>query len=386
VPLITAEDRPLARRTLKLLPPSTRVFPLETRTQASEAAIRLLVRVFKFVAALGRARSIDPGRPGVPPFGSKIYNLRAFPTKRLFRATCTDCKNQAIARKLTAGAIPQGLDDAVIGFIHQLEKQSFGAIVFDFDGTLCSSQDRMHGVSSPLLPHLINLVENDVLIGIATGRGKSARDALRSVIPKKHWERAILGYYNGSVLGALGDDGLPDNSTPGDQDLRHLAQKLLSLPGFDNMCAHEIRPYQITLSSKRGGSWRIIAENVRELMSIAPPGLRLLESSHTLDIVSASASKLNVVSRVRSILRQNLSILCIGDRGDLAGNDHELLSTAFSLSAHLVSPSSSHCWNLAPPGWRCAQATLFYLNCLKSRRGRCRFSLEEGLSWLKDNE
>ncbi len=236
VPLITAEDQPLALRTLKLLPRSTRVFPLETRAQACEGSIRLLVQVFKFTAALGRARSIDPGRPGVPPFGSKIYNLRAFPAKRLFRATRIDCKNQATARKLTAGAIQQGLDDAVTAFIDRLEKARFGAIVFDFDGTLCSSQDRMHGVSSALRPHLLGLVEHGVLIGIATGRGKSAREAPAKLIPKNRWERTIVGYYNGSVLGILGDDGLPDNSVRGDQDLRHLAQKLLSLPDFDNIC------------------------------------------------------------------------------------------------------------------------------------------------------
>jgi hypothetical protein len=386
IPLITAEDRALALRTLKLLPATTQIYPLETKANGSESAVRLFIRALKLTAALGRVKSIDPGRPGIPPFGSRIYNLRASPAKRFFRATVADCREQAISRKSATGAIRQGLETDVESIIHRLEAETYGAVIFDFDGTLCSSRDRMHGVSAPLQAHLVRLVENGIILGIATGRGKSARVALQSFIPRKLWARVILGYYNGSALGSLDDNTSPDTSLAIDGTITQLAKDLSSLPSFLNICTIEVRPHQITLRSKQQSSWREVSQTVRELISVSFQDARLLESSHSLDIVSTSASKLHVESRIRSSLDKKLSILCIGDRGDINGNDHELLSTPFSLSAHLISPSRDTCWNLAPAGWRCAQATLFYLNCFKIKRDRFRFSLEEGLSWLRRNE
>lgn len=386
IPLITAEDQALASRTLKLLPEGTQIFPLETKACGSESAVRLFVRALKLTAALGRTRSIDPGRPGIPPFGSRIYNLRATPTKRFFRAKLADCREQAVSRKSAAGAIREGLENNVESTIHRLEAETYGAVIFDFDGTLCSSRDRMLGVSSPLQAYLVRLLENGIVLGIATGRGKSARIALQNFIPRKLWARVMLGYYNGSSLSTLDDDTTPDTSLAINGSIEQLAKDLSSLPNFLNICAIEVRSHQITLRSKQPSSWREVGQTVRELITVGFQDTRLLESSHSLDIVSKSASKLHVEARIRSILDKKLSILCIGDRGDINGNDHELLSTPFSLSAHLISPSRDTCWNLAPAGWRCAQATLFYLNCLKIERNRFYFSLEEGLSWLRRNE
>jgi hypothetical protein len=367
IPLIAAEDYSIASRTLKLLPRTTDIFPLETKASSDEAAIKLLVQSFKLINALGEARSIDPGRPGIPPFGSRVYQLKAFSTGKLFRPMRADCLNQAIRRKLDAGAYREGLTQAATNTLVQLEESKFGSLVFDFDGTLCSSKDRLDGVSLPLQPYLTRFLKSGFNLGIATGRGKSAREALRSFIPQKMWNQVTIGYYNGSILGSLADNKVPDAVACIDPEIQQIASKLVALPRFEEVCAMDVRPHQISLRSKQIGFWHEVSETVREIISALGSRARLLESSHSLDIVSISASKIRVVDRIRTSLAQEHGILCLGDRGDISGNDHELLSTPFSLSSHLVSASPTTGWNFAPPGWRCAQATLFYLQCLHVR-------------------
>ena len=51
-------------------------------------------------------------------------------------------------------------------------------------------------------------------------------------------------------------------------------------------------------------------------------------SSHSVDIVAAGVSKLNVVRRLRETVSDE-PILAIGDRGRWPGNDHELLGEPF---------------------------------------------------------
>ena len=382
IPLISSEDQTIASRTLKLLPRTADIYPLETKVSSSEAAIQLLVRSFKLIHSLGEARSVDPGRPGIPPFGSRIYQLKAFPLGKLFRPTRSDCIVEAIRRKADAGTYGENLDKNAVDVLDRLEKARYGALIFDFDGTLCSSKDRMYGVSLPLQHYLKTFLRGGISLGIATGRGKSARAALRSFIPQKMWEKVVIGYYNGSTLGTLADDAFPDTTAAVDDEIRHIASALTSLPRFEERCAMDVRPHQISLRSKQLGFWHEVSQTAREVIRSQGAKSKLLESSHSLDIVSATCSKIRVVDRIRSTLSKDQSILCIGDRGDIAGNDHELLSTPFSLSSHLVSASRTTGWNLAPPGWRCAQATLFYLNCMKVRGKSIHFTLEAGLHLL----
>jgi len=48
---------------------------IETDIDSPLASIDLLIKAFQFVNLLGEIRNIDPGKPGVPDFGSKLYNL-----------------------------------------------------------------------------------------------------------------------------------------------------------------------------------------------------------------------------------------------------------------------------------------------------------------------
>jgi hypothetical protein len=97
------------------------------------------------------------------------------------------------------------------------------------------------------------------------------------------------------------------------------------------------------------------------------PGIRIFESSHSIDIVLSDVSKRSLVSIVEEMavcLNKPKCALCIGDRGEWPGNDYDLLTSPYSLSVDSISPDPNSCWNLAPAGHRGVQATLSYINSI----------------------
>ena len=82
------------------------------------------------------------------------------------------------------------------------------------------------------------------------------------------------------------------------------------------------------------------------------------QSSHSMDVVVKSvADKRNILEWLG-----DTNALCIGDRGDVEGNDFQLLSTPYALSVYRTSADPDTCWNLAPNGIRGVEATLWYLS------------------------
>jgi hypothetical protein len=60
-----------------------------------------------------------------------------------------------------------------------------------------------------------------------------------------------------------------------------------------------------------------------------------------------------------------------------------LLSTPYSLSVDSVSADPATCWNLAPAGVKCFQATSFYLAGLEVSSGTAAYSLPRSISWFR---
>lgn len=110
---------------------------------------------------------------------------------------------------------------------------------------------------------------------------------------------------------------------------------------------------------------------------IISQGFRILESSHSLDIVPANVSKRALVSAAEGLagnLNTPKCALCIGDRGEWPGNDYELLSSPYSLSVDYVSPDPNSCWNISPAGHRGVQATLDYINAIDIKDTYCQIN------------
>ncbi|QEK50687.1 hypothetical protein FYC62_02660 [Pedobacter aquae] len=75
ISLINPDDEQLAEKTLQLLPKDIPVLKLNSKNSGAFSTIDLLIQSFHLVDNIGEKQSIDPGRPGVPNYGSKLYNL-----------------------------------------------------------------------------------------------------------------------------------------------------------------------------------------------------------------------------------------------------------------------------------------------------------------------
>lgn len=368
---VTNDDREIADKTLRLIPPSIPVTRIDIPYESAKAAIASLVTVFYIVGFAGEARGIDPGRPGVPSFGGKIYHLPAFKSPPRQDKYLSASEIIAIERKTDTSVdllIDRGeLDfwkNAHRSFLSKLRRSSFSAVVFDYDGTLCDGRDRYKGVSNDIAEQMKRLLEAGIFIGVATGRGKSVRDDFRRSIPPSLWARILVGYYNGADIGLLSDDACPDGSTGTCEELNVVAEALRSNTRLAHLSECEYRRKQISVVPRPYASvsaiWEIVEQVVHELNIL---GVTALRSSHSIDILAPGVSKQTIVCQVKDMLRADMPspVLCVGDRGQWPGNDFSLLKEPFSLSVDEVSPDPNTCWNLAPAGHRGVQATLDYL-------------------------
>ncbi len=385
VALITPDDVGLADRTLALLPSTVPVLRLTSRTPGATGTLELLVQIMHLVHQVGRARGIDPGRPGVPSFGRRIYHL-ALPSTYAHDQPRLGSTNVAtsIARKLkyvSSLSIPaqeaQFWLAARTSFIRRLKKARFGAVVLDYDGTVCDSSDRYTGPRKEMGLEFDRLLKTGIIVGIATGRGRSVRVALRSLISEEFWHQVLIGYYNGSDIAPLADQSRPDVAQSMDKSLESAAQLLDAQARLQRMSVIEKRPKQITLVPNERGTLREVSMIVCDLLSkLGPVPPSIVTSSHSVDILAPGVSKVDLIEACQDMAGRTSSareVLCVGDNGEWPGNDHELLATPYSLSVDTVSPDPATCWNLAPPGHRGAVATLGYLTRLHVVAGHVRF-------------
>jgi fructoselysine-6-P-deglycase FrlB-like protein len=375
----TSVSDALASKTIALLPRSVPVLRLRLPFQGALSEVAALVHVLHIARSAGAARGIDPGRPGVPPFGRRIYHLNAFrggtPTSQ------GDREQLAIERKVgrTFSDLPSDLrrfwKKAYATFVERIAATRFVGLALDYDGTLCGPENRYGDIAEDVCRELTKLVRAGIVIGLATGRGKSVRMALRRAVPERFWERVVVGYYNGGDIGLLSDDSHPDGSSLTASSLEPLATALVAHPLLSHLARLETRPPQITIYAKREGSLETIWAIVQHVVATAGvPGTTLLRSAHTMDILAPGADKRAVVRRVASLAGDEdcARVLCIGDRGRFPGNDFLLLGMPNALSVDEVSPDPSTCWNLAPVGYRCVAACSFYLRLLTASKGSMR--------------
>jgi hydroxymethylpyrimidine pyrophosphatase-like HAD family hydrolase len=379
---ISDEDSNLARRTLDLIPAKIPRAFIEVPGPAYAASLSSLIAAIEITQAAGRARGIDPGQPGVPQFGRRLYRLplpkvaRKAIVRRLSErdAAAISRKTGIPSHKLdTLGVLTQW-QKALDEYRERLYTAAFGAVTLDYDGTLVDVRHRFGLAPDGITDELIRLLKSGVMLAIATGRGASARRDLRTKLPKKLWNRVLIGYYNGAEVSRLDEDDVPDGSNGTCDELGTLAAALRSQPELADAATQTDRKFQITLEAKPGMAenrlWDIAQQVVRATRS---GRVGVTRSSHSVDIVAVGTSKLAVLAKLRSRVG-DATILTIGDRGRWPGNDYELLQEKFSLSVDETSVDPQSCWNLATPGQRGIAATLEYLQGLKSRSGAARFT------------
>lgn len=377
VAIITPDEEELANKTLALLPKSIPVLRITTSYKLSNASIDLLVKSFYLVDEIGRLKGIDPGRPGVPEYGSKLYHLKYSKMYSSPTSISNEKATLAISRKIgniESSNVQENYlsiwNKAYENFTKKISSTLFKGIILDYDGTICSSINRRTGPEEKTKNQLNNFLKAGILIGVATGRGKSVRTDLQKIIEKKYWPKVVIGYYNCSQIGTLDDNDLPIINNIKIDILSQIRDFLLSEPTVKSFIKDpELRPSQLTIEIAEKQNSEIIKNIIIDsLKNKYPFNIQVLESSHSVDIIPASTTKVSIINACRDRLKDNdgkLNFLCIGDRGKWPGNDYQLLATEFSLSVDQVSADPYTCWNLSSVGKNCVESVEEYFNAIK---------------------
>lgn len=370
-------DRTIAEATLKLLPKSVHAIKVETPWDGIAATFAMQAAVFEIVAAYGEDRGRDPGRPTVPGFGRKLYHLKAFPQ------SVADVRSASIQRKQRAWN-KFGLPDlprekweaAYDAFRRRIVSTRFRQCIVDYDGTVCDHKDRFSGVTDGVAKALISLLDGGFPLGVATGRGKSVREALRAAVPKRLWHLVTVGFYNGAIVLPLDDDSILNSGEEQAAPLADVA-RIIRNAEIAGITMTE-RPVQITLELEDGVSaeplWCLTAAL---LAKARKTDVRVVASSRSVDIVTADTSKLNVLENMKGGVIPRAQTLFIGDRPSWPGNDFELLSEPASLSVDEVGFDLETGWNLAPPGVSGSAAVVYYCSQIRKSTRHFRLALRE---------
>jgi fructoselysine-6-P-deglycase FrlB-like protein len=375
--LIGDDQEALATRTLELIPSDVSQARIDFTGPRDEQALAGLIVSLHLAAAAGQVRKIDPGKPGVPEFGRKLYHLA--PARRR-KARRNDVTDVAVWRKEMAGGLKTSTQIGELRAfcergIEKINQSRFAGLVFDYDGTLCEPDARFRSLSREIADGLNKLLARGAIIGIATGRGGSAADRIQEAIEKPYWANVLIGFYNGAVVQSLADGG----PNPGEStlDVLRVEEKLRASQYFSaSKFRSNNRQIAITLPSLEEPSTSVrIATSLVEQSGVRAS---VACSNHSVDIIFNGGGKTAVVEAVRkrTLVDYHAPVLRVGDKGRWPGNDCELLDDAFGLSVDEVSASTESCWGLSPRGFLGVQATLYYLDRIDWQYGAGSIHLE----------
>jgi len=132
IAIISPEEELLAEKTLEILPGDIPVLIIRTEIKGPFGSIDLLVRSFSFIRRIGEIQKIDPGRPGVPSFGSKLYNLKYSSLFRPKKSELSEIERVAILRKAKVPSINSLSEQEIVywskayrGFKKKTEQSNF---------------------------------------------------------------------------------------------------------------------------------------------------------------------------------------------------------------------------------------------------------------------
>lgn len=363
---VSDSDRKLADRTLDLLPGEVPIARVDLDGPTDFQSIAALVAGLYVSEAAGRLSGIDPGKPGVPKFGRKLYGLG--PGARGLKTS--DANRRAAIKRKAPDALRDEAQFEVWATAHRrtierLGQAKFGGIVFDYDGTICDHRKRFDPLPSIVGKALTDLLDRGVKLGIATGRGASAGEALRQCLPKRFWGEVIVGYYNGAKITALSND---EDELLGPFGAPELIESLSVHPVLSRA---DLRSNEAQISI-RLPAYISVASAISAVDAVlAAQGMnaKISASSHSIDVQFTTALKSDVVEAVSIDLPPEAQVMRIGDKGVWPGNDAELLASPFGLSVDEASRHLDYCWALAPAGVKGVQATLYYLSKLEVSDG-----------------
>ncbi len=371
VALVAEPYRALAESTLELLPESSHIVKLESKSCWPTSTIEIMCSSMQVAAYAARERDLRIERPGVPKFGRSLYNLS-------YRKKLPAPAQGPVSLKLAAGGLGLHSVRRTEEYAARLERwiddvngTTFGSIVLDYDGTVCSTADRREDPEAAVQESVLRLLDAGLTVGFASGRGRSLWTALRRWIPAELWDRIPLALYNGGVRLSLSDDAPETAPAKG----RERVLELVSDSRASEFLVAKASSMQIRLELAEGSpiDVRSLAAYVRSLLDSEPGlGWKSAASGHSIDVVPQTSSKYTIAAELEQ--SSGLGVLCIGDQGDPLGNDFALLnSTPYSLTVDRCSGDPTRCWNLGRAGQAGPQLLVRYLSAIRSKGGAGNF-------------
>jgi HAD superfamily hydrolase (TIGR01484 family) len=369
----------LWRRMQALLPGDVPTLTMPFAGAKPKDLLTGLVAQMRLVSRIAQYAGKDLGKPNVPQFGRDLHYVEVsdlIPRPAEPQDHGEQAKYEVLGARWPTIEHHGSMRRARQVFQDVLEQQVFRAIVFDYDGTLCSSQRTDHPPPEQVVRHFLSLAEAGIRIAIASGRGGSIQEALQQVVPKNYWEDICVGLYNAGYIADLAT--LRVDSGPTSEFLSHVTRiiRRLKTLGVPIEAVRTTHPYQVSVRFRPGvnteNNWFVIADALRQA------GLdlsRVVRSKHSVDILGADVNKSHLVAHViQKFGVDPYEILTMGDQGAWPGNDASLLEHRFSLSVDVPSRRLDRGWKLAPNHKRDVDATLWYLDRLKLHDGG-RFSM-----------
>ena len=369
--LVSNDGRDVWGRADALLPEGLRrhVFDFGSAGRLSTAIG--IIEALVVVEAIGAATGIDPGKPGVGEFGRRLYEDDGLLSLSRQLGPAVRHKRAAAFEHDDVGDDRACVRTAWLARRNALAQAKVGAIIFDYDGTIISNDERFGHPRSAIVDELIRLDALGVRMAIATGRGGSGGKALRDVLPEAMHGRVLIGYYNGAYVQPL-DVDIDVERPATDSDLAQSFAWLESHPQlFSGVFGGRFSDVQISIKLDNLADRLAFPAALADCPPIASGAVRFKRSGHSVDFFAADTSKLSVVDRVRQALPDDAAILCVGDSGGPDGNDNELLSHVHGISVGTVCDRHDGCWTLFGKSLTGPEALLRLLQAVKRDGDGC---------------
>lgn len=367
----SAEERSLAAATAGQLPQPELSWLLELDGHSEQdVAISGLLDAMFLTEALARNASHDPGQPHVPEFGRAIH---AIDSAALLGSNRKESSRLELAarRKTASGghhsSVPhQEVLKAAADYAARLTSARIKAVVCDFDGTLCRAENRFDGMDPSHVEQISSLIRQGLTLAIATGRGGSLHDSLRSSFDAELHAAITVGYYSGSFITRLDQDFHQPAANPEFEAL----WDWLKASSYGHLCKplnDLARGGQLSMRLGSAHQSATLHAAIRTWLDrTGRQDWRVFCSGHSVDVLDGNTSKRLVVNHVAKQLGLDplTQVLRLGDSGHENGNDFELLSEGLSLSCERVSFGLDSCWNFGAAGNNQAEVTMAYLRGL----------------------
>ena len=362
---------PLTDRTTNYIPESIPKIRLSTYNEGPIAGFATLVLSIFLLGALATRNGVDPANPMVPLWCRKIYNINH---------TIKKIKREDHIIRMKIGPIyneqaSKRWHELLSSEIEYLNSATIRSMVLDLDGTLVDSKNRFLPIGVKIKKHLNNLLSQGMVIGIATGRGKSVGSILREATRKKFHNQILVGYYNCSEIRPLSEENPRDVDNLLATDVLDTFEKEI-LYNIKSNIIIEKRAQQLSLTPMQPVDKQQVWRASQEVIIGNALPLKAIMSGHSVDIIDHKLSKARIIDFLKARVKcKDDEILRIGDQGAWPGNDFELLNHRLGLSVDEVSNDKEKCWNMGAEG---------ELGTILTARYFCWLKLKEEYKWQLD--